>query len=161
MTMISEPTLRAQPLSSAVPRMSSVSPEIQLATLACAARDAIQARCGTRYNDEAVGRWLDEDGASGSAPAEGDSSRVTHRGTLQRAVAEYTRQMRNLGHYPEKVLIAVKSAVRDVATPVIRKPVLDTLVRDAAQWSIAAYFDTNLEKGNRPILTARDAVIPI
>jgi len=27
--------------------------------------------------------------------------------------------------------------------------------------AIAAYFDMNLEKGNRPILTARDAVIPI
>lgn len=159
--MILEQTPRAQPLVSAVRQMSSVSPEIQLATLVRAAREAIQSDPGTRYNDEAVGRSIDEGGASGSAPAEEDSLRVSHRGKLQRVVGEYTRQMRNLGHYPEKVLVAVKLAVRDVATPVIRYSTLDALVRDAAQWSIAAYFDMNLEKGNRPILTARDAVIPI
>lgn len=147
-TMISEPTSHAHPLQSAVPEILSASPEIQLATATCA-HDAIQFLSGTRHDDESAGRWLDEGGASVSAPPEEDSSRVAHRRTLQRAVAEYTRQMRKLGHYPEKVLVAVKSTVRDIARPVIDKPVLETLVGDAAQWAIAAYFDTNLETGKR------------
>ncbi len=109
MTMISEPAPRVQPFLSAVPEMLSVSAEIELATAACA-HDGIQSRRGRKYDDESVGRWLDEGGASGSAPAEEDSLRVAHRGTLQRAVAEYTRQMRKLGHYPEKVLDVLPDA---------------------------------------------------
>jgi hypothetical protein len=144
--MISEPTPRPQSLLSAVPQMSSVSSEFQLATLAGAARDAIQSPRAARFDDEAVRYRIDEGGASGSAPGGKSSPRVAQRGTLQRAVAEYTRQMKNLGQFPEKVLVAVKSTVRDVATPMISKSVLDTLVCDAAQWSIAAYFDTSSEE---------------
>lgn len=57
------------------------------------------------------------------------------------AVADYSRQMRKIGHYPEKVLVAVKSAVRDIATPIGLKPTVDALVTQAAQWCISAYFD--------------------
>jgi hypothetical protein len=125
--------------------MSSVSSEFQLAMLAGAARDAIQSPRAARF-DEALGYRIDEGGASDSTPAGKTSPRVAQRGTLQRAVAEYTRQMKNLGQFPEKILVAVKSTVREVATPMISKSVLDTLVRDAAQWSIAAYFDTSSEE---------------
>lgn len=69
------------------------------------------------------------------------------RRTLQRAVAEYTLQMKKAGEYPEKVLVAVKSTVANVVMPLIRKSNLDDLVRDAAQWSIAAYFETKIEEG--------------
>ncbi len=70
-----------------------------------------------------------------------------HRRTLQQAVAEYTLQMKKAGEYPEKVLVAVKSTVANVVMPLIRKSNLDDLVRDAAQWSIAAYFETKIEEG--------------
>ncbi len=143
MTMISEPIPGTQPLLVAIPQTSRLSPEIRLATLASVTRDAIQSRCGTGCDDEAAG-------ASGSAPADDDSLSVAHRRKLQCAVAEYSQQMRDLGHYPEKVLVAVKSAIREVAAPVTRKPVLDAMVHDAAQWSIAAYFDTNVDGGTPP-----------
>lgn len=130
MIRTSEPTPHVPPFSSAVPRTSSVSPEIQLATLVRDARDAIQSDRDTGHNDEAV-------------------DRVAHCGALQRVVAEYTRQMRNLGQYPEKVLVAVKETVLSVATPLVRASSLGALVRDAAQWSIAAYFNANLDNGRR------------
>ncbi len=121
MIMISDPAPRAEPYSSAVTRTSTDSPESQLAAIERAASNAIR-------------------------------SEPDRRGTLQRAVADYTLQMKGMGEYPEKVLVAVKSAVRNVAAPLIRKSCLDDLVRDdlvrdAAQWSIAAYFDTHIEDG--------------
>ena len=70
-----------------------------------------------------------------------DSSRAAALATLRYAVAEYTQQMRRSGRYPEKVLVAVKSTVRDVATPMELKPTVDALVSEAAQWCISAYFD--------------------
>lgn len=134
MTMISEPIPGMQPLLGAIPQTSRLSPKIRLATLASVTRDAIQSRRGTGCDDEAAS-------ASGSAPADDDSLSVAHRRKLRCAVAEYSRQM---------VLVAVKSAVREVAAPVTRKPVLDAIVHDAAQWFIAAYFDTNIDGGTPP-----------
>ena len=70
-----------------------------------------------------------------------DPSSVAALERLQYAVTEYSQEMRGLGHYPEKVLAALKSAVRDVGTPIGLKPTVDALVTDAAQWCITAYFD--------------------
>jgi len=70
-----------------------------------------------------------------------DSLPVPALATLRFVVAEYSHEMRTLGHYPEKVLVALKSAVRDVGTPIGLKPMVDALVTAAAQWCITAYFD--------------------
>jgi hypothetical protein len=62
------------------------------------------------------------------------------RDALRDSVTEYVRNMRARGIFPEKVLVAVKSAVRTAATAAIPHADVEQLVADAAQWCIAAYF---------------------
>lgn len=84
----------------------------------------------------AVRAVVEPDSASGAL----DSSRASAVASLRHAVAAYTQQMRRNGRYPEKALVAVKSTVRDVSTPMVLKPTVDALVSVAAQWCISAYF---------------------
>jgi len=53
--------------------------------------------------------------------------------TLRDAVSVCTRQMRIHGYYPEKVLVAIKSAVCDAAVPLVAQELVTEIVRDAAQ----------------------------
>lgn len=79
---------------------------------------------------------------------EQESPRIAALAALESAVAEYSQQMRKIGQYPEKVLVAVKSTVRDIATPIGLKPTVDALTTQAAQWCISAYFDVpSMEDG--------------
>lgn len=119
-------------VTQSMPSMSPLTSECQLAAVARAVRAAIVAERSAQ---------------------EEDSSPVAAVATLQFAVAEYSHEMRRLGHYPEKVLVALKSAVRDVGTPIGFKPRVDALVTDAAQWCITAYFDA---PSMEPVVEARD-----
>ena len=119
-------------ITQSMPDMSPLSSECQLAAVARAVQAAVAAE-RTAHQE--------------------DPSPVTALATLQFAVAEYSHEMRRLGHYPEKVLVALKSAVRDVGTPIGFKPRVDALVRDAAQWCITAYFDAPLME---PVVEAHD-----
>jgi len=103
-----------------MPRMNALPSGYRLAAVARAVRAAIAAERSAEQED--------------SLP-------VPALATLRFVVAEYSHEMRTLGHYPESVLVAVKSAVRDVGTPIGLKPMVDALVTAAAQWCITAYFD--------------------
>lgn len=57
------------------------------------------------------------------------------------AVSVCTRRLRETGYYPETVLAAVKSGVRDAVVSLVPEPAAENVVREAAQACIAAYFD--------------------
>ena len=77
-----------------------------------------------------------------------ESPRVAALAALESAVTEYSQHMRRIGQYPEKALVAVKSTVHDIATPIGLKPIVDALTTQAAQWCISAYFDVpSMESG--------------
>jgi hypothetical protein len=120
--------------------------------LAATVRTALQAarlHCASGEYDEVVSRWLEGGGdwygglAEEKEPEARQSSVIAHLRELRLAVMEYTRTMRRIGHYPERVLVTVKTIVREVGTPHCGA-MLDQLIRGAAQWSITAYFDTDL-----------------
>lgn len=62
--------------------------------------------------------------------------------TLRDAVSVCTRQLRAHDYYPERVLVAIKSAVTEAATHLVHEKAADEIVTIAAQFCIAAYFDT-------------------
>ena len=65
--------------------------------------------------------------------------------TLHDAVTVCTRQMHMHGYYPETVLVAIKTAVRYAAARLLSQEVTDEIVSIAAQFCIAAYFETSQE----------------
>lgn len=140
--MLSDHTRHIQPLGTASSQAVDVPPEIQLARLATAARQALESRRIHKIGGDAEADQRNGHRESEPSSAEEDAAWIAHRRALRSVVGEYTRKMRNNGDYPEKVLVTVKSTIRDVGAPMIRKSVLDKLVCDAAQWSIAAYFET-------------------
>jgi hypothetical protein len=143
--MISDQKPYTPPLSSTTGHVPGNSVGIALTTLAHAARAALESRRSNLYADETQLETEEIDYPGDPRHAQENASWIAHRRALCDVVQEYTRQMRNAGQYPEKVIVAVKSTIRDVATPMIRKVVLDGLVCDAAQWSIAAYFDMQVD----------------
>ena len=115
--------------------------ERELASAALRVREAIESERASGHYD-VVDQWLATRGDPVVAPAEDANTPILGPLTsLQHAVATYARQMRARGSHPEEVLVSVKSAVRSVAMPAIGLT-LDRLVRDAAQWCIDAYFET-------------------
>ena len=64
--------------------------------------------------------------------------------TLHDAVTVCARQMRAHGYYPEKVLVAVKSAVGVAATRLLPEQIAEGVVSDAAQACITAYFEPEI-----------------
>ena len=142
--MISEQTPYLPPFSGApAPRLDQ-SLDVQLTKLAHAARLALQSRRSNMYADQTAAGDDDTGTSLDPGRAQEDAAWIAHRRALSDVVREYTHQMRKAGQYPEIVLVAVKSTIRDVGTPMVRKSVLDNLVCDAAQWSIEAYFDAPL-----------------
>jgi hypothetical protein len=61
--------------------------------------------------------------------------------SIRRAVSDCTHGLKSLGTAPERVLASVKAAVRRAATPWIPETEVLSLVRDAAQRCINAYYD--------------------
>lgn len=70
--------------------------------------------------------------------------KVSLRTSLADAVPVCTRDLRVMGLYPETVLAAIKSAVRQSAASLVSLPKAETMIRDAGQACIAAYFDLSL-----------------
>lgn len=73
------------------------------------------------------------------------------------AVVVLTRQLRMHGYYPEKVLVAIKTAVCDAAVPLVSDDLATEIVRDAAQSCIRTYFEPEIDRGS-PVATARRGV---
>src|SRR5689334_765695 len=65
---------------------------------------------------------------------------------LRDGVRVCTQQMRLHGYYPERVLVAIKSAVCDAAVPLVAQDLVNEIVHDAAQWCIAPYFELEADR---------------
>ena len=71
------------------------------------------------------------------------------RSQLRAVVREWSLMLRGQGLPPEKVLVVVKTFVRDAIAPSVARHAApdasdhhgDALVTDASQWCIEAYFD--------------------
>lgn len=70
-----------------------------------------------------------------------DEAASTQWATVRDVVFVCTRQLRSHGYYPEKVLVAIKTAVRYAASELISEKAVEDLVSSAAQSCIAFYFD--------------------
>ena len=68
---------------------------------------------------------------------------------LRDAVSVFTKQMRMHGYYPEKVLVAIKSAACDAAVPLVPEQLVTEIVQDAAQSCIGAYFEPEIDPRNK------------
>lgn len=85
--------------------------------------------------------------------------------SLADAVSVCTRGLRAAGLYPETVLAAIKSAVRQAAASLVSLPTAETMIRAAGQACIAAYFDLSLSDlratpAHRPVSIPNDAATP-
>ena len=91
-------------------------------------------------------------------PRVNDSVQAAHRGAppltrsqLRAVVREWSLMLRGQGLPPEKVLVVVKTFVRDAIAPSVARHADadasdhhgDALVTDASQWCIEAYFEGN------------------
>ncbi|HET9635208.1 MAG TPA: hypothetical protein VFP26_04690 [Gemmatimonadaceae bacterium] len=70
-----------------------------------------------------------------------DEARSTQWTTVRDVVFVCTRQLRAHGYYPEKVLVAIKTAVRYAASEVLSEKATEDIVSSAAQSCIDFYFD--------------------
>lgn len=61
--------------------------------------------------------------------------------SVDEAVSVCTRDLRNTGYYPETVLAAVKSGMRQAAVSLVSEWATENMTRQAAQTCIAAYFE--------------------
>ena len=104
--------------------------------------EALQADLSAQYDREELDRWL-SDGAIG--PREQSTVAPSPWKSLGDAVALITRQMRMHGYYPEQVLIAIKSAVRDAAVPLVAEHLVKDIICASGQWCITAYFEPQID----------------
>ena len=88
-------------------------------------------------------------------PRVNDTIQAAHRGAppltrsqLRAVVREWSLMLRGQGLPPEKVLVVVKTFVRDAVAPSVARYADtdaehrgDALVTDASQWCIEAYFE--------------------
>ncbi|MGZ3332533.1 MAG: hypothetical protein ACXU9O_10625 [Gemmatimonadaceae bacterium] len=100
--------------------------------------NAILSDLSRQYDREEVDRWLSE-GGTPYLDDNGQSSSVWT--SVGEAVSACTRDLRNAGHYPETVLAAVKSGMRQAAVPLVSEQAVENMTRKAGQTCIAAYFD--------------------
>jgi hypothetical protein len=70
-----------------------------------------------------------------------DEAGSTQWTTVRDVVFVCTRQLRAHGYYPEKVLVAIKTAVRYAASEILSEKATEDIVTSAAQSCIAFYFD--------------------
>ena len=108
---------------------------VNLGLLPQAFREALIADLSAEYGAEQMHGWLNEDS-------------VIHLGAklngsvLRDAVVVCTRQMRQHDYYPEQVLVAIKSAVREAAIGLLADSTVNDLICEAGQSCIDAYFDS-------------------
>lgn len=101
-------------------------------------KNAILSDLSRQYDREEMDRWLSESGTP-YLDDNGQSSSVWT--SVGEAVSACTRDLRNTGYYPETVLAAVKSAMRQAAASLVSEQATENITRKAAQTCIAAYFE--------------------
>lgn len=104
-------------------------------------REALQADLTARYN-------ADETDWVGDSPAQAGHGILVPEcwSALDDAVVVITRQMRRHGRYPEDVLVAIKSAVREAAVPLVPEHLIRDVVGGAAQSCISTYFEPEVRQ---------------
>jgi hypothetical protein len=117
-------------VTSETPRRNLVVPPDRFA-------NAILFDLSRQYDREEVDRWLSE----GGTPYLGDNGSSSLWTSVDEAVSGCTRDLRNTGYYPETVLAAVKSAMRQAAASLVSPHAAANIIRKAAQTCIAAYFE--------------------
>ena len=79
-----------------------------------------------------------------------DEAASTQWASVRDVVFVWTHQLRSQGCYPERVLVAIKTAVRYAASELVSEKAVEDLVSSAAQSCIERYFDVvedvNLEQ---------------
>jgi hypothetical protein len=80
--------------------------------------------------------------------------------TLRDAVTVCTKQMRLHGYYPEKVLVAIKSAVCDAAVPLVAQDLVSEIVHHAAQSCITSYFEPEVDRTSAAAIAPRPVIMP-
>lgn len=91
-----------------------------------------------QYDPEEVDWWR----SKGFTPCLDDNAQSSSPWKIvEEAVFACTRDLRDRGYYPEAVLAAVKSAMRQAAAPLVPAQAVTNLIRKAAQACIAAYFE--------------------
>jgi hypothetical protein len=100
--------------------------------------NAILSDLSRHYDREEVDRWLSE-GGTPYLDDNGQSSFLWP--SVDEAVSVCTRDLRNTGYYPETVLAAVKSGMRQAAVSLVSEQATENMTRKAAQTCIAAYFE--------------------
>jgi hypothetical protein len=63
------------------------------------------------------------------------------RELLHASVAAYARRLKAEGQPPERMLVLVKSAVREAVPPELDAVEVRELVEDVVRWSVEAYFE--------------------
>jgi hypothetical protein len=100
--------------------------------------NAILSDLSRQYDRGEVDRWLSE----GGTPYLDDNGQSSSLWTsVDEAVSVCTRDLRNIGYYPETVLAAVKSAMRQAGASLVSEQAVENMTRRAAQTCIAAYFE--------------------
>lgn len=99
--------------------------------------NAILSDLSRQYDPEDADWWLSEDG-SPYVDGNGQSSFLWT--SVEEAVSACTRDLHNKGYYPEAVLAAVKSGMREAAS-LVPAQAMGNLIRKAGQACIAAYFE--------------------
>ena len=117
-------------------------------------REALQADLTARYNAD------ETDSVGDSVPQAGHGILVPEFwSALDDAVVVITRQMRRQGRYPEDVLVAIKSAVREAAVPLVPDHLVRDVVGSAAQSCISTYFEPEV-KQSTPAATRPPVILP-
>jgi hypothetical protein len=63
------------------------------------------------------------------------------RAQLRASVAAYARRLKAEGQPPERMLVLVKTAVRDAVPPEFDAVEVRELLEDVVRWSVEAYYD--------------------
>lgn len=95
-----------------------------------------------------------------------DEAGATQWTTVRDVVFVCTRQLRAHGYYPEKVLVAIKTAVRYAASEILSEKATEDIVSSASQFCIAFYFDVVENRASEthdqrvPVAIPRGVVTP-
>jgi hypothetical protein len=127
---------------------------VNTAVLPQAFSEALQADLSAQYDR----MQLESVSSDGTTPPGHSAIASSPWMTLGVAVRVLTRQMRMHGYLPEKVLVAIKSAVCDAAVPLVSNEVVARVVQEASQTSISAYFEPEIESRELPASAARVSV---
>ena len=63
------------------------------------------------------------------------------RASLRTSVTAYVRRLRDDGAPPERTVVSVKTAVRDVIPPELSPPEARALLEEVVTWTIATYYE--------------------